>query len=143
MKKLTTLILASLLFAVVFANPKIPKIDNYFKSVHPLPKDDFLLFCSNSGQNVYKLFSVVNDKEYNFYFDNISYVTGITISLYISFSSETDLDNFVNRIDTTNIETEFAYLRKDLIKSGIEPITSFDENDKIEHVMYMANMKNR
>ena len=137
MKKITIFfVLFSVLIFNMFSNPVIPKIDNYFKSVHPLPKDDFLLYCNNSGQNVYKVFSVVNKNEYCFYFDNISYVTGITISLSFVFKSESELDEFVESIDTSDLENEFNHWRRQLIKMDMELITSYDENNKIKKVSY-------
>lgn len=141
MKKLTILILASLFCFGLFAAPKIPKINNYFSAL----KDDYsgsnyYCYVNNSCTNIYKIFAEVNGNHYTLYFKNLSLQTDIEIALLLNFSSETALDNYINNIDTTNLETEFLVLRNKFIKQNIAPIYKTDENNKIVTVMYMAQL---
>ena len=138
MKKLTTLILTALLCFGLFANPKIPKIDNYFKSLDP-ESNEVYFFLNDSCQNVYTIFAVVNEENNCLYFKNKSYITNIEISITINFNNEPDLDEFIKKINTSDLENNFNSLRKFIIQMNINPTTFLDDNNNIEKVMYFCN----
>lgn len=140
MKKLFIFSILFFLAVSVFANPTIPIIDSYFKTVNKdFDHENILSFVSDSGQNLYKLFAIKNDREYTIEIDNVSYITGIQIVLSMSFSTELQFYTIYNNIDTSNIENEFSRLRKMLIKANVEPITSLKEDNKTpEKVLYIG-----
>lgn len=141
MKKITTLfILAFIFLAGLFANPKIPKIDNYFKTL----KDDYtgtnyLFYVNNLCTNSYKIFAEISDNKYTLYFSNISLVTNLEVCLCMNFPTERDLDNYIYDIDTSDLESEFNSIRQTFIKYNIEPIYSIDEKKSITKIMYIVH----
>ena len=140
MKRLFIFILASLFCVGLFAEPKIPKTDNYYSTFETVSYNDFYTYVSNSGQNVYKVFQLIDDNKYSLYFINESYLTNITISIVLKFDNELSLSNFANRINTANIEQDFIDLRQYCIESDIEPIYSVDKN-RIIKVLYTCNYR--
>lgn len=139
MKKLTTLFILIVLFCFdLFANPKIPKTDNYFNTLNP-DTNNVYSFVNDSCQNVYRIFAVVNEDDNCLYFTNKSYITNIEISITITFHSESDLDEFIKKINTSDLEGNFSSLRKFIIQMGVKPTTFLDENNNIEKVMYICN----
>ena len=119
MKKLFILILASLFCVGLFAAPKIPKTDNF------ADLDNALSYINTSCQNIYYIYSVVfgvdDDYIYELWFRNHSYITDVDVLLVISFPNETSLDNYIETINTVNLETEFDRIRNSLLNDGIQP----------------------
>ena len=144
MKKLTILILTGLFCFGLFAEPKIPKTDNYRKSLESdFTGENYLCSVNSSGTNFYKIFSVI-EKDYNrytLYFSNTSLITNIEIALSMSFPTERDLDNYCSDIDTSDLENVFQTIHKSLINYNITPIYSTDKNNAITKILYIAHQE--
>ncbi len=137
MKKLTTLFILVFLSVGLFANPKIPKTDNYFNTLIA-DNNDVYSFVNDSCQNVYKIYAVVNEKEFELHFINKSYITNVEISITIDFDNEQRLDEFIKKINTSDLEGSFISLRKYIIQLDINPTNLLDENNNIKKVMYFC-----
>ncbi len=137
MKKLTTLfILIFIVSTGLFANPKIPKIENYLDSLDSdFTGTNYLCYMNNSCTNFYKIFAVT-DTKYTLYFSNTSLVTNINITLCMNFPSERELDNYIYELDTSDLENEFRNIRKTFIKYNINPVYSTGKNDTITKITY-------
>lgn len=139
MKKLATLILASLFCFGLFAAPKIPKIDNYLKVKDSLSSDDCLLFVNNSGQNIYRIVAETKDNP-TLWISNESILTGIRIVISISFTTENVMDNFINLyIDSYDLEKVFTTIRESVISSEITPLILEKETNKVKDVLYLIS----
>lgn len=143
MRKITTLfILVIIVSANLFASPKIPKVDNYLDTLtEDYTGTNYLFYINNLGTNSYKLFAEVTSKKNTLYFSNTSLVTDIEICLCMIFPSERDLDNYINNIDTSNLEIEFNSIRNTFIKYDIKPIYSTGEKNKITKILYTAHQE--
>lgn len=141
MKKLTTLfILIFIVSAGLFANPKIPKIDNYFKTLNDdYTGTNYLFYINNSCTNSYKIFAEISDNKNTLNFSSTSLVTNIEICLCMNFPTERDLDNFIYDLDTSDLESEFNSLRSSFIKYNIKPIYTMGENNSITKILYIAH----
>lgn len=137
MKKLTTiLILVFIVSAGLFANPKIPKIDNYLDSLDSdFTGKNYLCYMNDSCTNLYKIFAVT-DKKYTLYFSNTSLITNINITLCMLFPSEKDLDNYIYELDTSDLENEFKSIRRTIIKYNINPVYSTGKDNAISKITY-------
>lgn len=139
MKKLTTpFIILFVCVSGLFANPKIPKTNSYIISDDNYSNESIYTYVNNSCQNVYRIFSIVNDNEKTLFFQNESYITGIKIHINIHFSSENSLDSFVKNFNTSNLENDFISLRQFFIESDITPIITLDADNKIQTVLYIG-----
>lgn len=119
MKKLFTLILASLFYFSIFAvAPKVPKMINYSDT-------DPYLYMSNDCLNMYSIKAIVNTdtktSKYQLSFINYSLVINTLISIQLTFPSEQQLDNFIKDYDLSDLENEFKKLRQSLIKNNCTP----------------------
>lgn len=143
MKKLSTLfILIIITITGLFANPKIPKVDNYFDTLSDdYTGTNYLFYINNSGTNSYKLFAEITSKKNTLYFTNTSLITNIEISLCMIFPSEKDLDNYISNIDTSNLEIEFNSIRNTFIKYDIKPVYSTGEKNKVTKILYTAHQE--
>ena len=114
MKKLTTLIILSFLTIGLFAEPKVPKY--YFDDSEK--KEDEYSYISNDLMYCYEIQAVsINypNFKYKLNFTKRSLVYDTTISLFIFFETEKQLDNFINTIHLSDIENEFNRIRKQII----------------------------
>ena len=113
MKKLTTLILASLFCFGVFAAPKIP--------IGTL-SDDFepYIYMSNSGLNSYSIKAIIYPSgSVALRFINWSLITDENVSIQIDFNDEKTFYAFTKNFDLSDIENEFSKLRKSIISQNI------------------------
>ncbi|MBO7692544.1 MAG: hypothetical protein J6W16_07270 [Methanobrevibacter sp.] len=137
MKKLTTLLILLFAASCLFADPKIPTINNYSDSL----KDDYsgisyLGYINNSCTNYYKIFAEVDETNFNLWFKNKSYITGIEIVLCMKFPNQDELDDMISEIDTSNLENEFNSFRRSIIRYNIKPITETDKNNNPTKITY-------
>ena len=117
MKKITIFILASLFCFSLFAAPKIPK--DTFDSDED--ESGELIYVSNDLQNYYILYSSCLDDKNTFMFIKRSLSNDIVISLNINCNSEKEVDYIISKIDTTDIDNEFAKLRKNIMAADLLP----------------------
>ena len=120
MKKLTTLFILVFLSVSLFAEPKVPKY--YFDDSDK--KEDEFSYISNDLMYCYEIQAVsVNYPKfkYKLNFTKRSLVYDKTMSLFVFFETEKQLDNFINNIHLSDIENEFNRIRKQIIMIGEIP----------------------
>lgn len=114
MKKLSILLILLSFSISFFAAPKIPKdtLDS---------DEDELIYVSNDLQNYYILYSSCLDDRNTFMFIKRSLSNDIVISININCNSEKEIDYIISKIDTTDIDNEFAKLRKNIMAADLLP----------------------
>lgn len=134
MKKLTTLILASLFWFWLFAAPKIPKTDYL--------SDEYYRYISNSVTNLYTTRYIVDNElsKYGFKIVNKSLLTKIEISIILYFPDEFTLDEYSNLfINENELEETFTFTKDSLDDAGLEPMITLDENNNVPKIIYVAH----
>lgn len=114
MKKLTTLFILVFLSIGLFAEPKIPKY--YFDDSDK--KEDAYTYISNDLMYCYEIQAISIDTsnfKYEICFKKRSLVYDTSMSLFIFFKTEKQLDSFINTIHLSDIENEFNRIRKQII----------------------------
>lgn len=134
MKKLTTLILASLFWFWLFAAPIIPKTDYL--------SDEYYRYISNSVTNLYTTRYIVDNElsKYGFKIVNKSLLTKIEISIILYFPDEFTLDEYSNLfINENELEETFTFTKDSLDDAGLEPMITLDENNNVPKIIYVAH----
>lgn len=114
MKKLTILFVLVFLAISLFAEPKVPK---YFYDNSDKKEDEFS-YISNDLMYCFEILAVSVDYpkfKYKLNFTKRSLVYDTTMSLFIFFETEKQLDAFINNIHLSDIENEFNRIRKQII----------------------------
>lgn len=146
MKKFTILILASLLFAAVFAEPKVPK---YYSGDSKYKEHEYT-YISNDLKYCYEIQATKIDTSkfhYQLNFSKRSLEFDTEMSLYVLFETEKQLDNFIKDIHLSDLENEFNRIRKIIIMIDEKPNPTklnfedeyFDFKNRPKHIFYEAD----
>lgn len=122
----------------IYSQVSIPTFTNYKETISDKYTDEkFYTYVTNSGQNIYKVFYLVNEEEtkYSLNFHNKSLVTGIEIIVIINFTNKNSMYNYTGLMED-NMELSFLKIRRDLDWEGVKPIYCYDDDNFITKVFY-------
>lgn len=140
MKKLFLMLLSIIFLAVnVFSSDiKIPKNKDY-----PL---EIIYYIDDDLQNIYEIYSFVSGSESDtqyirFSINKKSLITKFEAEIELAFSSEKELDDFINYYFNSKFELNlipdlFIILKQKLENSSFDPMFIEGENKTIEKVIY-------
>ena len=138
MKKLTTLILASFLFAAVFAAPKVPKCT--WKSYFHDETDPYVYLSkdSNIEYSIIALTDIGLKIDYLIRFDCTFLNQQYTKYIEIGFDTEQQLDSFIKNFNLSKIEKEFDRIVNILIKENAQIV---EKTNSIKYSINGSNIK--
>lgn len=125
MKKLFIFILFSIFISGLFAAPKVPKYDfyEYFNN----PDMTEYEYTTKDGNTTYSIIGYTNmnmNFRYSIDFRKITTKPDYATRIVILFETEKQLDNFINKFNSSKIEKEFERIKKILDENNASIINS-------------------